>query len=116
MPLTKAEIRDRAANELGILTLGQPLQAQDATRIEQAYNETYDYLDSQGLAIWPMSGSVPDRLSPYIISIVAFNCADTYGISEERNRRLTARFVIAEKKIRELVQEKYVSLEEPTNY
>lgn len=116
MPLSKAEIRDRAANELGILTLGQSLQAQDAQRIEQAYDEVYDYLDGQGLAIWAISDSVPDKVCPYVIAMVAFNCADGYGISQERNQRITAKFTIAEKKIRELVLPEYVAQDEAVNY
>lgn len=116
MPLSKPEIRDRAANELGILSLGQSLQAQDATRIEQAYNEVYDYLDGQGLAIWSIDDNVPDKLCPHVIAMVAFNCADNYGVSADRYQRITAKFVIAEKKIRELVLPEYVPQDEAVNY
>jgi hypothetical protein len=116
MSLTKAQIRDRVANDLGILALGQSLQSQDVHRIEQAYNEVYDDLKENGLAIWALTDVVPDKVVPHIVALIAFNCLNTYGVSNDRYIRIKANYDIAEKKIRELVSSEYVPMEEPTDY
>jgi len=56
---TRNEVRDRVANDLGILRLGQSLQHQDSVRILASYDEVYDRLKVDGLAIWSSTGDVP---------------------------------------------------------
>lgn len=104
MSLTKQQIRDRAANALGILPFGQALEEPDVSRIEQAYSEVYNYLKTKGLATWPYAtGSVPDELAPYVSALVAFNCLDGYGVSNDRYVRIVNNASVAEKNIRELI-------------
>lgn len=117
MALTKAQIRDRVANDyLGILQLGQSLQSQDATRIEQAYDEIYEYLKTKQLASWASTGSVPNDLVPYVTSLVAKNCYMTYGVSNDRAARIINDSLLAEKTIRELVTNDEVSSSSPTSF
>lgn len=116
MALTVEEIRDRAANELGILPLGQPLADQDDTNITQAYNEVYAYLKKRGLATWGSTADVPDDVSPYVVAMVAWSRVNGYGVSNDRYKRLQLAFVAAEPAIRKLVLPSYVSQEEPTDF
>ncbi len=117
MALTKSEIRDRTASDyLGILTLGQALQDQDKERIEEAYDEVYEYLKEKKLATWASTASVPTNLVPHVVVMVADNCHQTYGVSPERLSRIQRDFVRAEPKIRDLVLPEYISQEEPKDY
>ena len=117
MALTKAEIRDRvAADYLGILQLSGSLQDQDKTRIEQGYDEVYEYLKTKGLATWTSTASVPNDLAPYMIVMVAENCRTTFSLSKEKEVRIRDKFVNAESKIRELVSLDEGLKEEPRNY
>lgn len=117
MSLSKTEVINRVATDyLGILMLGQSLQSQDHTRIKQAYNEVYDYLKTKNLVTWVSSGDVPTNLVPHVVAMVADNCKDTYGISNDRFLRLKDAFNRAEPKIRELVLPKFVSQVEPKNF
>lgn len=114
MPLTKAEIRDRAATDLGRLGLNRSLQDQDKVRIESGYDEVYAQLRKDGLATWPSTGSTPDEIVPHLIALVADNCLNTYGVSIERYNRIKAAAGfedgdIAKKAIRKLVSQDYVS-------
>lgn len=117
MALTKAEIRDRVATDyLGIIQLNQSLQDQDKTRIEQGYDEVYEYLKTKGLATWASTASVPNDLAPYMTVMVAENCRPTYGLSKEREARIIGKFVSAEPQLRELVSLDQPLGEDPKNY
>lgn len=116
MASTKAEIRDIAASELGILRVGQALQHQDKVEIERRYDEVYADLKNEGLATWAASGSVPTEVAPHVAVLVAFSAADVYGISDSRYARLTAKRGLAERRIRALTQPHYESLDEPVDF
>jgi hypothetical protein len=117
---TKAEVRDRAANDLGILRLGQSLQDQDKTRIESAYSEVYAALKKDGIATWASTGAVPDELVPHVAALVAHNCLNTYPASPERYQRIMnaagMNGAIAKREIRKMVAPDYASPDLPTDY
>lgn len=113
---TGAEIRDRAASDLGRLALGQSLAAQDATRITAGYAEVYAALKKEGLATWAYASEVPDELVPYVVALVADNCLNTYGVSPERFARIKAVVQTAMREIRRLTATDYVSQDDPTDF
>ena len=117
MPQTKAEVRDRAANDLGVLPLnGDALQSQHVTRIEQAYDEVYEDLKDEGLAIWASTASVPNNIVPHMAALVANNCLGSYAVSESRYVRIKNEASFAKREIRRLTAPDYVSQDEPTDY
>lgn len=121
MASTKNEVRDRAAEELGVLRIGQSLQNQDDVRITKGYDEVYDILKEKGLAAWALSGgSVPDRVTPWMAGWVAVTCLNTYGVSDSRYTRLINQYGLngwkAEREIRNLLTPEYASQEDPTDY
>ena len=113
---TKAQVRDRAAADLGILRLNQSLQSQDTTRIEAAYDEVYAQLKKDGLAVWASTAAVPDEITPHMAALVADNCLGTYGVSPERFQRIKSASLGAKREIRALVAPDYVSQDEATDY
>ncbi len=113
---TVAEVRDRAANDLGLLRLGQSLQAQDSTRITTAYNEVYQQLKVDGLATWTSTGAIPTELVPHVAALVAGNCLNTYGVSTERYNRVASQANIARKEIRKLTTNYQTSQDNVTDY
>jgi hypothetical protein len=113
---TKAETRDRAANELGLLRLGQSLQYQDQVRIESAYDEVYEQLKEDGLATWASTGSVPTKLVPHVVALVADNCLNTYGVSNDRYTRIKNDSSVAKREIRNLITPDFESLEDPSDF
>jgi hypothetical protein len=121
MSVSATGIRDRAANDLGMLRLGQSLQAQDATRITQGYAEVYSRLKKEGLAIWAYSGSVPDELVSDVVALICVNCMETYSISNDRAQRIYAKAgeggVASMRNIRDIVASDYaLPQNEPTDY
>ena len=117
---TKAQVRDRAAGELGILRLGQSLQHQDKVRIEAAYDEVYEALKDEGLAIWASTAEVPTKLVPHVVALVADNCLNNYGVSIERYNRIKLAAgtdgEIAKRAIRKNITPEYESTDEPTDF
>lgn len=117
---TASEIRDRAANDLGMLRLGQSLQAQDSTRITDAYTEVYAKLRKNGLATWASTAEVPDEVVPHVVAMVARNCLNTYSCSQERYQRIMiaagAEDKTALREIRCLVNPDHPSMSEPDNF
>lgn len=113
---TKAELRDRAANDLGILRLGQSLQAQDVTRIESAYTEVYGALKTEGLNVWASTGSCPAEVTPHVAALMADNCLGTYSVSNDRYLRIKNASSVAMRQIKALLRPAYESVEEATDY
>lgn len=113
---TKAQIRDRAAQDLGRLRVGQSLQSQDVARIESGYDEIYAQLKKDGLAVWASTGSVPDELTPHVAALVAENCLNTYGVSDVRYQRIVNAATIARREIKKFTTPDYVSQSEPSDY
>ncbi len=113
---TADEVRDRAASDLGLLRLGQALQAQDSTRIEAGYAEIYARLKKDGLATWASDADVPDELVQFVVSLVAENCLGTYGVSKDRFERIKLAAVTALKDIRRYITPDYVSQDEPVGF
>lgn len=111
-----ADIINRAANDLGILRLGQALQAQDKTRITQAYAEIYADLKSEGIATWASDGDVPAECVRWVAALVADGCLNNYGVSNDRFQRIKADFANARPEIRRLTATDYVSTEDAKDF
>jgi hypothetical protein len=113
---TVTAVIDRAANDLGLLRLGQTLQAQDSARITSAYNEIYAQLKKEGIATWASTGTVPDEVVPFLATMMADNCLSTYALSLERYKRIKTDVQGAMRDIRKNTAPIYVSQDEPAGF
>ena len=110
-----AQIRNRAAESLGILPIGQVLENQYVVRLEQAYAEVYAEIKEHGLAFWAADADIPDKFTPHIIALVAFN-ALSLGASDSRAAKVSAQASEAIPMIRELGATRYTSDSYPKDY
>lgn len=85
---TKAQIRQRVGEELALVAIGQTLQSQHQTRIDAAYDEVYERLKKQGLAVWASTASVPTQLVPYVALMVEEKLLHAYSVPEQRFTRI----------------------------
>ncbi len=116
-----SDVVTRTANELGLLRLGQSLQAQDNTRITSAYDEVYAILKKDGLAVWASDGTIPAEIVPHLVTLMANTCLQTYGVSNDRYTRIKNESGSndgdkAKRAIQKLVAPDYPSMDEPTDY
>jgi len=116
LAVTRLGTVDQAANELGVLRLGQSLQTADQTYLNQKYDETYAELKNEGLATWISTGSVPDELVSHVTALVCQKCSEVYSLSDNRYQRLSARWNAAKREIRRITTPSYESLEDPKDY
>lgn len=107
---TTAEIRNKAAQKLGLLGVGQTLQSNISSDLDDAYTEVYGMIESLGLATWGTSSTnVPDALVTPIVDMVAGVRATRYAIPGERFQRIILEYhggggvPSAEEKLRALI-------------
>lgn len=113
---TKAEVKTRALELLGIVRVGQGAQSQDDTRIGTAYNEVYADLKTEGIATWATDGTIPDDVTPHLVALMAQNGLGSYPVSNDRYTRVLTLAAIAKREIRAMVTPDYESLEEPDDF
>ena len=99
---TTAEIRDTAAENLGILGEGETLPSYETNDLDQAYTEVYAELQALDLATWSETAEVPDQYARHIAMLVAESRAVKYQIPDNRYQRIKFEKIEALAKIREL--------------
>lgn len=117
---TKAEVRQRVGEDLGIVPIGQDLESQDQTRIDTGIDEAFALLKERGLAAWASTGEVPDKAVPHFCLLVEFMLLVSYSVPDSRYVRITslagADGELAVKKIAGVVVQEHESLDSATDY
>lgn len=85
---TMAEVRQRVGEDLGLVPIGQTLEAQDQLRIDASYTEMYERVKEKGLATWPAAGPVPNKLVPSFCLLMAYHLLTSYSVPESRFIRI----------------------------
>lgn len=86
---TKAEVRQRVGEDLGLVPIGQTLESQDQNRIDACYAEMYERVKEKGLATWPAAGPIPNKLVPSFSLLMASKLLTSYSVPESRYVRIT---------------------------
>lgn len=117
---TKAEVKNRTLQLLGVLRLGQSAQHQDSTRMETAYQEVYAQLKELSLATWAVAGTIPNSITMWLVALMAHNAIDEYGVSDSRYQRIMRLAGVngenAKKEIKLLTNPAFESLDEPDDF
>ena len=79
MALSKADLRDAVAEELGIKRAEEALSSADAALIEKRIDGTYEYLVGEDLAYWDVD-DMPDAVREPMTMIVSSRAAPAFGI------------------------------------
>jgi hypothetical protein len=85
---TKIQIREYAAETLGILGEGETLPSYEADDLDQAYDRIYEELQGLGLAPWASTADIPDKYASSVAMLVAEACAVKYQIPDNRYQRI----------------------------
>lgn len=86
---TKAEVRQRVGEDLGLVPVGQTLESQDQNRIDATFSEMYEKLKEKGLAAFPAAGPVPAKLVPSFCLLMASHLLTSYSVPESRYLRIS---------------------------
>ena len=113
---TKIQIRETAAENLGILGEGETLPSYEASDLDQSYLEVYAVLQGLELTSWASSANIPDQYASSVAMLVAANRATKYQIPDNRYQRIQLEAFGAMRLIRELQAPTKMGVTEIENY
>jgi hypothetical protein len=117
---SQADLIQRVGEDLGIVPIAQPLEAQDVTRIGATYTEVYDKLVEKGIATWAAAAAVPTELVPYFALLMEQKLLTSYSVPDSRYQRITQEAgpdgMTALRKLAELVVPEYEDNSDAGNY
>ncbi len=113
---TVDETKHKAGRMLGLVRFGQALAADSDGLLQEAYLQVYGGLKTEGLAIWPSAGPLPNEVMPHVAALMAFSCAPDKGVSSERYSAILAARNVANPEIRRLTTPPNETVDEPTDY
>ena len=99
---TPAQIRETAAENLGILGEGETLPSYEINDLNQAATEVYAELQALNLTTWAEDANVPDQYAKSFAMLVAEARAVKYQIPDSRYQRIKLEGQEALSRIREL--------------
>lgn len=105
---TTAEIRNKAAEKLGLLGTGQTLEPSISNDLDDAYTETYNELLAEDLVTWTSTGAIPNELVEPVVALVAAARATRYGVPEPRYSRVVGEGLGAKNRIRERIAQSQI--------
>lgn len=85
---TKAEIRQRVGEDLGLVEIGQSLESQDQIRIDNTFDEVYEILKDKAIASWASTDEVPTKCVPYFCLLIEEKLLTSYSVPESRFLRI----------------------------
>jgi hypothetical protein len=117
---TKAEIRQRVGEDLGLVPVGQTLDNQHQIRIDATFDEVYNRLKEKGLATWASTAEVPVEVVPYYILMMLEKLLTSYSVPESRYLRIKTDAGVdgnlALGNVSELLTPEYESTDEETGF
>jgi hypothetical protein len=99
---TITQIKETAAENLGILGEGETLPSYESADLTQAYLEVHAELQGLNLTTWSQAAAIPDQYAHSIAMLVAQARAVKYQVPQERYQRIKIESVEAMALIRKL--------------
>ena len=97
---TAQQIRETAAENLGILGEGETLPSYETDDLDQAYIEVYKELEGLELTAWVQTGTIPDQYARSVAMLVAEARAVKYQVPDARYQRIKIEAIEAMSMIR----------------
>lgn len=80
----------RVGQKLGIVAATQAMSAEDRSLIESAYESAHHQLDLYGLVSWSFEDDIPIEAGNPLVSVIAAQVVDEFGLEEPRRSLLIA--------------------------
>lgn len=115
---TKTQVKDETLIQLGVIELGAAAadDSDNDSRMDAAYDEVFDWLKDKGLDTWSTSGTIPSKIKPHLVALMAENALDTYHVPAEKFQRITLVANKARRDLPGLSMPDYESLDNPKDY
>jgi len=113
---TLAQVRENAAENLGILGEGETLPSYETADLDRAYAEVYAELQADELTTWSSTAAVPDQYAWSVAMLMADHRAVKYGVDPSRYQWIKIEAGIAINRIRALMMKQKMGQTEIENY
>lgn len=100
---TKAQLRDRVLQELGVLAVGETATAEDAALVETTIDDQHAMLEREIFLTWT-TATIPDTVIEPLTVVLAARLAGRYGLPADRRQELLGLAAIAMGEVRTQVQ------------
>ncbi len=82
------ELRDKSLKKLRVLEEGETPTNEVIADVEAAYEEIHAYLSTQSAIGWDSDEDIPDEAVRPMVTVLAAEMADDFGVEEPRYQRL----------------------------
>ena len=103
----KADIRNKALDKHGLIASGQTADSNHQADLDAAYDEVYEELRTEGLAVWPSTGTINDELVNPLVALVASKRLDEYGVPDRAYQSIASQAANAIPQIRRILARPY---------
>lgn len=87
---TKAELRNKVLQKLGIIDATETPRSEDQTLVEDAYDAVYQELRSRHLVDWGSTEDIPTWAVLHVRDLVANRVTNEYGLPRSLDEELIA--------------------------
>ena len=106
---TKSQVRNKALKKIRVLEEGETPTNEVIADVESTYDDLHAYLGTENATTWDIDEEIPDEATRYVVTMLAFDIADDFGVDEIRYGRLKAERDLALAQLIELASSNYVS-------
>lgn len=85
---TKAQIRNKALKKLRVLEEGESPTNEVIADVEAVYDQLYAFLTTKHAVTWDSDEEVPNEAVRPVVTLLAAEMADDFGVDENRYARL----------------------------
>lgn len=97
--VTKAQLRTRVLEKLGVLAAGEAASAEDAAKVDEVIDDLHEQLVQEGIAAWT-TAAIPQGLAMAMTQWVARLAAPDFGLANDEPIQIQGE--TGEKKVRQL--------------
>ena len=116
MSKTKDQVKKHCAEILGLKTVGQDITQPWTTKLEEVWDSVYDELKHENINVFPEAGPLPDKLYHHVAVLMADQLKTATSVSEPRYQRITIEKLEAWREVRKFAQDRYESINNPTDF
>ena len=111
----KAQIRNEALGKLGVLASGATANSEDASLIDDAYDQVFAALEERDIAFFDQD-DVPDEAINPLAAKVAWSKITNFNVSDKRYMRINFEASTADRDLCTVMNGSYISAHHDTDY
>lgn len=116
MSKTKAQVKEHAAEILGIKPVGQDIQQPASLALDRYWDAAYDEMKADNINVFSSSGPIPDKLFHHFAMLIAQKGAVSFSVPDARYQRINMEAQRAMREFRKYAVDSYQSVEQVVDF